>query len=257
MPDFTPLYVRIQQFIRDEIASGRLSPGARAPSEPELAAQFATTRATVARALQQLVFEGAIVRRSGSGTFVAPAAISAPIDLSRVRSFEEQVMAKGAQVGYETLAFASRPATPAEAETLHLDVGGTVYGLDRLRLVSGRRMSLECRVIPDELGRRITPELLATKSLHAILDETFGLKVHRVEGRIRASLASAKLAEKLDVKRGSALLVRDYILFSADRRPLVCGESYYRDDFRIDYVVQQSPGDEEAPRGAHAGTSTP
>ncbi|MGU3495467.1 GntR family transcriptional regulator [Xanthobacteraceae bacterium A53D] len=257
MTDFTPLYVRIQQFIRDEIASGRLSPGARAPSEPELAAQFATTRATVARALQQLVFEGVIVRRSGSGTFVAPPGLSAPIDLTRVRSFEEQVAAKGAKVGYETLAFALRPGTSGEAETLHLPAGGKVYGLDRLRLVDGRRMSLECRVIPEELGQHITPQLLATKSLHAILDEALGLKVHRVEGRIRASLARGKLAENLDVKRGSALLVRDYVLFSADRRPLVCGESYYRDDFRIDYVVQQSPGDEEAPRGAHAGTSKP
>lgn len=238
--DFVPIYARIQHFLRDEIASGRLSEGDRTPSEPELAERFGTTRATVSRALQQLVFEGVIVRRAGSGTFVAERTISAPIDLTRVRSFEEQVAAKGATILYEVIDFTQRQASDAEVETLHLESGGKVFALDRLRLVDGRKMSLECRVIPDELGRRMTHEMLSTKSLHQILDQEFRLRVLRVEGTIRAALASPKIAERLAVKRGSPLLIRDYVLFSADRRPIVCGESYYRSDFRIDYVVQQS-----------------
>ncbi|MGR7994567.1 MULTISPECIES: GntR family transcriptional regulator [unclassified Xanthobacter] len=241
--DFTPIYARIQQFIRDEITSGRLAEGDRAPSEPELAKRFSTTRATVARALQQLVFEGVIVRRSGSGTFVAPARLSAPIDLTRVRSFEEQVSAKGARVGYETLHFTPRAASPGEIEALHLEPGGAVFELDRLRLVGGKPMSIEHRIIPDELGSRITPALLAEKSLHQILDEAFGLRVQRVEGRIRAGTARGQTADRLGVKRGAPVLIRDYVLFSADRRPLVCGESMYRDEFHIDYVVQQTRGD--------------
>ncbi|HEY9212323.1 MAG TPA: GntR family transcriptional regulator [Ancylobacter sp.] len=240
--DFTPIYARIQNFIRDEIASGRLTVGDRAPSEPELARHFSTTRATVARALQQLVFEGVIIRRSGSGTFVAPAPISAPIDLTRVRSFEEQVSAQGAAVGYETLHFARRLASLGEVETLHLERGGAVFQLDRLRFVSSKPMSIEHRVLPDELGRRFTPAMLDAKSLHQILDEELGLRVQRVEGRIRAGLARGQTADRLGVKRGSPVLIRDYVLFSADRRPLVTGESHYRDEFQIDYVVQQMRG---------------
>ena len=238
--DFTPIYARIQRFIRDEITSGRLKEGDRAPSEPELAKHFSTTRATVARALQQLVFEGVIVRRSGSGTFVAPAPIRAPIDLTRVRSFEEQVSAEGAVVAYQTLGFTRRPASMGEQETLHLEPGGAVYQLDRLRFVNGRPMSVEHRILPDELGQHFTPAMLEAKSLHQILDEEFGLRVQRVEGRIRAGLARGQIADRLAVKRGAPVLIRDYVLFSADRRPLVSGESYYRDEFHIDYVVQQT-----------------
>ncbi|CAA0100980.1 HTH-type transcriptional repressor YvoA [Starkeya nomas] len=242
MADFTPIYARIQTFIRDEIASGRLKEGARTPSEPELARLFGTTRATVARALQQLVFEGVVIRRSGSGTFVAPASLSAPIDLTRVRSFEEQVAAKGAEIAYETLHFLRRPVSAGESATLHLAPDGHVYELDRLRLVNGKRMSIEHRVIPDELGRHITPAMLEAKSLHRILDEEFDLQVQRVEGRIRAGLARGQTADRLGVRRGSPVLIRDYVLFSADRRPLVGGESCYRDEFHIDYVVQQPRG---------------
>ena len=238
--DFVPLYARIQQFIRDEITSGRLSEGDRTLSEPELAARFGTTRATVSRALQQLVFEGVIVRRAGSGTFVAERTISAPIDLTRVRSFEEQLAAKGASIEYEVIDFAQRRATDTEAKALQLDAEGKVFALDRLRLVDGRKMSLECRIVPDELGRRMTHDMLRTKSIPQILDQDFRLRVLRVEGTIRAALATPKIAERLAVKRGSPLLIRDYILFSADRRSLACGESFYRNDFRIDYLVQQS-----------------
>lgn len=241
--DFTPIYARIQQFIRQEIASGRLKEGDRAPSEPELAKHFSTTRSTVARALQQLVFEGVIVRRSGSGTFVAPSTIRAPIDLTRVRSFEEQVSAQGAAIGYETLQLVRRRASVDETEALHLGENGHVFALDRLRFVSGRPMSIEHRILPDELGSRLTPEMLERKSIHGILDEEFGLRVQRVEGRIRAGIARGQTADRLAIKRGSPVLIRDYVLLSADRRPLVSGESHYRDEFHIDYVVQQTRAD--------------
>jgi GntR family transcriptional regulator len=237
--EFIPLYARIQRFLRDEIASGRLQEGDRMPSEPELAERFSTTRATVARALQQLVFEGVVLRKAGSGTFVARPHISAPIDLTRVRSFEEQVAVNGATIDYEMVGFAHRPATEMESGTLQLIEGGKIYALDRLRLVGGKKMSLECRVIPEELGKRMTLEMLQTKSLHRILAEDLGLPIHRVEGAIRADIANSHIAATLDIRPGEALLIRDYVLFSSDRRPLVCGESFYLNDFRINYVVQE------------------
>lgn len=241
--DFTPIYARIERHLRDAIASGRLREGDRMPSEPELAREFSTTRSTVARALQQLVFEGVVVRRPGSGTFVAQRSLSAPIDLTRVRSFEEQLAAKGAEITYSLLAFEEREPTDVERDVLHLDSGSRIHALDRLRIVSGKKFSVECRVIPAELGKLITLEMLQSQSIHRILDEHFRLKVHRVEGRIRAGLAKDELARHLDTKPGRPVLIRDYVLFSRDRRPLVCGESYYREDFQIDYLVQQSGED--------------
>ena len=238
--DFTPLYARIQRFIREEIASGRLQEGERVPSEPELAAKFATTRATVGRALQQLVFEKVIVRRVGSGTFVADKTINAPLDLSRVRSFEEQVAAAKGTISYDVLDFSPRSASESESERLKLPPRGVVFALDRLRLVDGRKVSLERRVIPEQPGSRITHEMLRSRSLHHILDREFQLRVMRIEGTIRADIASKAVAQSLSIKRGDPLLVRDYILFNAEHRPLVCGESFYRSDFHIDYVIQQS-----------------
>lgn len=241
--DFMPIYARIEQHLRDDIAAGRLQVGDRIPSEPELARDFATTRSTVAKALQQLVFEGVIIRRAGSGSYVAPRSLSAPIELSRVRSFEEQLAAKGAEIGYALIGISEREPTENETEILHLNAGDRVHALDRLRLVGGKKVSVERRVFSAELGRLVTVEMLQSMSIHRILDERFRLAVHRVEGRIRAGLAHGEIAQYLEIEPGRPLLIRDYVLFSIDRRPLVCGESFYLEEFQIDYVVQQTDGE--------------
>ena len=66
-----PHYARMKAHIRNRIAEGALKPGDRVPSEHELVAEFAVSRMTANRALRELAMEGLVVRRSGSGTFVA------------------------------------------------------------------------------------------------------------------------------------------------------------------------------------------
>src|SRR3546814_11452241 len=67
---FTPIYYRIQESMRRRIVEGEFQPGARLPSESELARDFGTTRVTVRQALMRLVYDGLIERHYGRGTFV-------------------------------------------------------------------------------------------------------------------------------------------------------------------------------------------
>src|SRR5512132_1092688 len=101
----TPLYYRIQEMLRRDIASGRLAAGARLPSETELAQSFNTTRTTVRQALARLTFEGLIARRIGLGTFVADRRVESQIDAQPVRSFEEQMEQQGVNVTFRLLGF--------------------------------------------------------------------------------------------------------------------------------------------------------
>jgi GntR family transcriptional regulator / MocR family aminotransferase len=66
-----PTYVRICERIRTAITSGALAPNARLPSSRMLAKDFGVARNTIEWALGQLVADGYIVRRPGSGSFVA------------------------------------------------------------------------------------------------------------------------------------------------------------------------------------------
>lgn len=67
-----PLHRQLYDGLRQAILGRRLAPGARLPSSRALAAELGLSRNTVLAALDQLVSEGYVAGRSGSGTFVAP-----------------------------------------------------------------------------------------------------------------------------------------------------------------------------------------
>jgi GntR family transcriptional regulator len=66
-----PKYVLLRNTLLEEIAAGRWGPGDRLPAEDQLAGMTALSVGTVQRSLRMLVDEGRLVRRHGTGTFVA------------------------------------------------------------------------------------------------------------------------------------------------------------------------------------------
>ncbi|MFD8560710.1 MocR-like pyridoxine biosynthesis transcription factor PdxR [Streptosporangium canum] len=78
--------VRLMRALREAIHSGRLAPGTRLPPYRALALDLGIARNTVAAAYSELVEEGWLTSRQGSGTHVAHRA--APLDPSRRRSPE-------------------------------------------------------------------------------------------------------------------------------------------------------------------------
>ncbi|MCW8129956.1 MAG: GntR family transcriptional regulator [Planctomycetota bacterium] len=66
-----PRYSQVREHLRRNIETGAWLPGTRLPPEIELFKQFRASNTTVMRALNDLAREGLIVRRRGSGTYVA------------------------------------------------------------------------------------------------------------------------------------------------------------------------------------------
>ena len=73
-----PLYHQIYRALRGRILSGRLTPGSRLPSTRALGAELGVSRTTLLLAYGQLLAEGYVEGRTGSGTFVA-AALPEPV----------------------------------------------------------------------------------------------------------------------------------------------------------------------------------
>jgi GntR family transcriptional regulator/MocR family aminotransferase len=63
----------LESALREAIRTGRLRPGTRLPSSRDLAAQLGLARGTVTTGYAQLIAEGYLVARHGSGTVVADA----------------------------------------------------------------------------------------------------------------------------------------------------------------------------------------
>lgn len=76
VPEFDPqgpqlIYLALADHIIARVAAGELPPGAKLPSERDLAEEYGVAYLTVRRAMRELRERGAIVTVHGKGTFVA------------------------------------------------------------------------------------------------------------------------------------------------------------------------------------------
>ena len=65
-----PIYLQAANSIKQDIVTGKLSPGARLPSVRDLAVEYTINPNTVSRVYKELEMEGVCFTRRGMGTFV-------------------------------------------------------------------------------------------------------------------------------------------------------------------------------------------
>lgn len=89
--DDAGLAVQLARHLRDAILGGQLAAGERLPSSRRLAAHLAIGRNTVLAAYDQLLAEGFVAARAGSGTVVAPLPPPAPPEAPAARPLSKRV----------------------------------------------------------------------------------------------------------------------------------------------------------------------
>jgi len=68
----TPLYLQVRMGLDQAIRGGVFKPEEALPSERVLAVQLGVSRVTARKALDALTRDGVVVRRHGSGNYIAP-----------------------------------------------------------------------------------------------------------------------------------------------------------------------------------------
>ena len=238
LPHGGPLYLQLKRWIENAIARGAIRPGDALPSERDLALEVAVSRVTVRKAVQQLVHEGVLVQRHGSGTFVAPQAHRVEQSLSQLTSFAEDMARRGMAVHSVWLDRGIYDPSPEETVILGLSSGERVARVARLR-ISGEmplaieRAALSATILPDpqEIGA----------SLYAHLDKS-GTRPVRAIQRIRAANLGEADAKLLEVPAGAAGLYIERISYLNSGRVIEFTRSIYRGD-TYDFVAELRIGD--------------
>jgi GntR family transcriptional regulator len=228
--DNSPLYLQVARRLVQDVRAGRYRVDQALPSERLLAEQLDISRVTARKAIDQLVDQGLVVRRRGSGNYVAPR-IEQP--LATLSSFSEQLEQRGYRPTSTWLRRDIMLATLEEQLALGLAHHSRVARLERLRLADGVAMAYEVTVIPATLLPR--PKEV-TGSLYAHLDHSGYLPV-RATQHIRAMNAPALLAERLGVPEGRAVLFITRIGYLASGIAVELTHSYCRSDY-YDFVAE-------------------
>jgi GntR family transcriptional regulator len=203
------------------------SPGVPLPTERELAAALSTSRTTVRQALTELVTEGRLVRRHGSGTYVAEPKLAWPLQM---QSFTEQAASSGLVVETAFIAAERVRATDELAELLQVKPGAAVHRLERLRKVNGAPMALEQSHLSAARFPGLPRAVRRAGSLYEVLAGQWDIKVVGAVETIETAPASPREAGLLDTDVGAPMMMLSRHSFDASNDPVEWVRSWYRGD---------------------------
>src|SRR5437588_4416719 len=139
-----------QEQIRQRVAGliSELGVGAAIPSERRLATELGVSRLTLRAALDELVRDGYLERRHGSGTYVTEPKIAQPLTLT---SFSDDMRRRGMTPGSQTLELTTTVAGARLAHRLEVSPESRLVRVKRLRLADSQPMAMEVLHVPDSL----------------------------------------------------------------------------------------------------------
>jgi GntR family transcriptional regulator len=219
-----PKHAQLRAVLAAMCATG-LAPGAAIPSERELMARYAVSRATVRRAIESLVAEGALRRVQGKGTFVAPPRVQSHLHLA---SFTQDMRRRGRTPSTRVVRVGSMEPPPEVAAWFGLVSGRPAWWVQRVRLAAGEPMALEAGWYSPTLLPALDRHDLG-RSLYELFEQEYGLAVDTAEQTVHAEVADATLAHHLDVEPGDPLLAFDRRSRSGGD-PVEWVTSHYRGD---------------------------
>lgn len=199
----TAPYLRVKQYLKDELSRARWLPGELMPSEAELVAQFGVSRMTVNRALRELADDGVLLRVSGVGTFVADERVHAhPLE---VRNIADEVRDRGHAYSARVVKLTTIRADAALAARLGVAPDSGLQHSSIVHCENGRPLQLEDRyvnpaVVPGYLKNdftRITPYEFLVRAA----------PLQQAEHTVQAVMPDARLRRLLKLDADEACLL--------------------------------------------------
>lgn len=208
------------------------------PPERQLSAKLGVSRMTLRRAVEDLVREGYLVRRQGSGTFVAERKIAQQL---AVISFSEDMRNRGLVPSSKTLSMSTMPAGVRLGQHLELSPIASVLRIGRLRLADGETMTIETLHVPKALVPDLTPEDLEDNSFYELLKDRYGITVATGTQTIEPTVTNEDESRILQVPQRSPAFLFERITRSQEGIVVEFVRSVYRGDRYLITAELQPP----------------
>ena len=234
-----PYYLQLKEVLTEGIRQGDWGPGDLIPSEAELGKSFGVSRTVVRQALNEMTYDGLVVRQKGKGTFVTQLKISSRSLVQSLEGFYGEMAERGVPVLTQVLEQTLEPADSDIAANLELEAMAPVVKLVRLRFVEEEPIVLVESHLPYEMCRDVIKADFERGSLYAFLEEECGLTIGRGWRRIEAIAADEEVAARLAVDLGSPLIRLKSVSYTPEGIPLEYFDALFRGDrarFEVEIV---------------------
>ena len=193
------------------------------PSESELTAAYACSRATLRRALARLIEHGYIQAGQGRRMRVIyqPTAQN-EFRIGGIESFREAAARNHFQAVTRVVHFAEDVVDQKTAEKTGLPLGSAIYDVRRIRYLEGKALILDINLFLREAVPDLTPEIAA----HSIYDY--------IENDLGMTIVTSR--RRMTVERAGALDMRWLEMGDYNCLAVVSGRTYNAEGVQFEYT---------------------
>ena len=230
-----PLYVQIEQKLRELIKSEEYKQGKLLPNEVDLSRQLGISRNTLRQAINNLVQEGLLVRKKGKGTKITEPGVS-----SRAKnwfSFTNEMKAKGIAIRNYELHISWVDPDDNLVKFFEIPKSKKVLKIIKLRGTLEKPFVYFISYMHPRIG--LTGDEDFSTPLYELLEKKFSIVAKVSNEEISAVMADEFIAEKLQMKVKEPVLFRNRYVLDPGGRPIEHNLGYYRgDSFTLQLLME-------------------
>ncbi len=234
-----PLYMQLKTLILEKIQSKEWQPGYMLPTETNFQDMFNVSRMTVRHALDDLEYEGYVIKKQGKGTFVAPEKLS--YHLPKLTSFSEDMQQKGYVPGSLTLELEIIRDAAVAHGIMQLDYETPLIYLRRLRMLNGTALGVhdaffnlrlldEAKICAEIESGSLRNVLDHEASFYSILENRYGIDIGYADESIEAVACPQNVASQLKVKQNTPVILLKRTTYTTDNQCIEYVKMYNRAD---------------------------
>lgn len=228
------------QSLQERLAAliANTQPGARLPSEPELARELGVSRASLREAMRDFETQGVIHRRPRAGTYVMqpPAVIESGLEV--LESIDTLASRIGLPVSMGDVSIQKRQATAEEASALGIEEKTEVIDIRRSILTNKKAVAYLIDILPEGL--------VGDEELRDFQGSVLDLLLKRGSPQLRSSRceinvvqANRELAKIFGIQRGDGLLMFRAWLYTVNGKVIDYSFSYFLPGYFRFHVVRR------------------
>ena len=223
-----PVYWQIKESILKEITSGKLKPGDKILSEPQLKEKYGVSRLTARSAVTELVNEGYLVRKQGYGTYIQKPRIENSQE--RFKGFKSDMEDKGFTVSSEILESKEIFAPEFIQSSMNLNDNDKVFKIKRLRFANNEPIVIHESYIPSDMCPDLLKYDFSNGSLYSVFSSNYKKTIINATEHLEAISADKETASYLGIKKGGPILYIQRTSFIQGNKPFEYSCSWYRGD---------------------------
>jgi GntR family transcriptional regulator len=210
---------------------------------------------TVRKAITELVNEGLLERKHGSGTYVAKPKIT--YESHELANYVQAMQARNIAAASQLLEFDEIVASRRLADSLNIEIGNQIYRVAILRFANRVPVILERVFIPCTLCPKLEDWDLEKSSVYDLLTDVYHINPGHISQTVEAVIAVDTVAQQLRVTDGFPLLMLSRVIYGKEsRKPVVFSQDFLRSDYariHTDAQLEEFNAGEENKTGKEGG----